>query len=92
MQNNPWDKHLRPETEQTFQAHGLEFVITTDGQRSSGEPDGRAVFSRREVQMLKLTAGGKIPKDLSVALHLVKSTLGGEIESCTLDPKLFQRQ
>lgn len=83
----PWDKHLTPRTAFRFRAHDLDFIITTDPIASTRPGDGiRAIFSRGEVRILDgISQGGRLPKDLSVALHAVKRILGGEITDCSLD-------
>lgn len=84
----PWTKYLaREHEEKTFIAHGREFVVTTDAEKAQGPTDGRAVFSTGEIARLKKAAGsGKIPKALSLALHDVKSILGGGVSDIVIDP------
>ncbi len=71
--------------EKTFTAHGLEFVITTDYAALEAEPDGRALFWSREVALMNAAAYGKLPQDLSVALHAIKRILGGEVTEIRID-------
>lgn len=83
MSEPPWKRHLVDIPDQTFEAHGLEFIVTRDEDRAEQSyTEGKAIFTRDEVSALRKLADktGKIPKELSIALHSVKRILGGLVQ------------
>ena len=90
---NPWDKYLPPEPQPACErdewvvtAHGLPYIVTTDRAAAIGPTDGQARFCEPEIRQLKRAAGDRpLPRRLSWALHMIKTTLGGEVLSCWVD-------
>lgn len=72
--------------EATLRANRRDWILSPDIWRARDIPrDGRAVIAPGEVALLKTALGNRhAPARMAATIHAVKTTIGGEVISCTL--------